>query len=378
MLTRIERTWSWLTESYVVFVALGLLVGLAIAPAATQVTGGADGTVAVVHVDGTIDGAQAAQYAAMMEQARNEADAVVVVGNSGGGSAAGSEGMYMQTKRTAEEMPVIASVEAGALSGAYYTILPSDEIYVKPSSSVGSVGVVAAVPQAVEPNDFFGTTGPHKLTGTTERQFFHDLATLQNAFVGTVFLHRGDELELSEPEVASASIHVGAEAVDNGYADEVGTQQDAIAAAAAAAGLERPEVNVLRPDDADATFMLESTYLASDAENKEYEPPKTLIPDGDRTGVPNFLMVPAEAFAGGDGPDLLTGAEAEVFDEAIQNNETVDEEDFDGVADTGTNWDGGDDEDGPDDENGTDDGEADATADGVDPHDGVELLAGVS
>jgi protease-4 len=43
--------------------------------------------------------------------------------------------------------PVITSVRSIAASGGYYTVLPSDEIYVTPGSLVGSVGVRALVPQ---------------------------------------------------------------------------------------------------------------------------------------------------------------------------------------------------------------------------------------
>ncbi|MFC7135516.1 S49 family peptidase [Halobaculum litoreum] len=75
--------------------------------------------------------------------------------------------MYLQAKRTAAAKPLVASVDATAASGAYYTIAPADAVYVKPASVVGSVGVLATLPQELEPNDVVGTTGPNKLSGAT-------------------------------------------------------------------------------------------------------------------------------------------------------------------------------------------------------------------
>jgi len=328
MASRFRSALRWAVDSYVLFVVIGLVIGLAIAPAALQTGASNDGTVAVVHVDGSIDGAQAAQYSAMMSQARSEADAVVIVANSGGGSAAASEEMYMQTKRTADEMPVVASVDAGALSGAYFTIAPADDIYVKPTSLVGSVGVLSPVPPDLEPNNLIGTTGPEKLA-SNERRFFHDLETAQAAFVGAVVSQREDRLALPRDELASGTTFVGSTGVRKGLADEVGGRQKAIRAAAEAAGIDRPEVRVLRPDGATVTFALRSTYLASSAENKRMDPPGTFVGTDARSGPPNFLMLPPSAVADAGTP--VVG----VRDGSARPVAGIDGAELDGAGETG-------------------------------------------
>ncbi|MFB6156372.1 MAG: S49 family peptidase [Haloferacaceae archaeon] len=276
-------------RSYVLFVALGLVIGLTLAPVAWQATD-SDGTVAVVPVAGAIDGPTADAYQSMMRQARQDSDvkAVVLVANSGGGSASASEEMYLQTKRTAKRMPVVTSIDAAALSGAYYTVAPSDRIYAKPSSLVGSVGVLANAPSDVEPNNIIATTGPNKLTGSDAREFYGILESLGNAFYNAVETSRGDRLKLSRTELAQGRFWAGSQAVQNGMADEIGGQQAAIAYAAEQAGLEDYDVKRLRPDG-QARFLSRSNYLASEVPNKTMVGPSYLL--GDESETPSFLMV---------------------------------------------------------------------------------------
>ncbi|QGX96089.1 S49 family peptidase [Haloplanus rallus] len=291
MANRTRALLSRIARSYVLFVAVGVVVGLALAPVAWNATS-SEGTVAVVPVAGTIDGSTSASVTAMLQQARNDPDvkAVVLLVNSGGGGAAASEELYLQTKRTAAEMPLVTSVDAAAASGAYYTIAPSDRIYTKPASTVGSVGVLATAPQPLEPTDLVATTGPNKLTGGDEREFNYILESLGNAFIGAVFEQRGDRLELTRTEVEQARIYSGTQAVRNGLADSIGGRQAAVEHAADEAGLDNYDVRVMRPDGT-ARFLSRSNYLASTAPDKEMVSAEYLY--GEDPGGPVFLMVPA-------------------------------------------------------------------------------------
>lgn len=297
MVSRIRSALAWAVDTYVLFVVLGILLGAAFAPMAMDATTGPDGTVAVVPIQGTIDGQQAAQYQAMMAEAQAEADAVVIVANSGGGSATASESMYMQTVRTNASIPVVASVDGVAASGAYYAIAPAEDIYVKPASFIGSVGVVATVPPEVEPNNVIGATGPNKLEAFGERRFFNSLETSRNAFVGSVMEQRGDRIQLTENEVAMATVFGGSHAVENGMADAIGDRRTAIRAAAERAGLSQPEITVITPADVaggqdagwTATYALEATYHAGTADERRFEPIRTA--DTPRQGsFPTLLM----------------------------------------------------------------------------------------
>jgi protease-4 len=289
------------SRSYVVFVVIGLVIGLTLAPIAFQAAE-SDGTVAVVPLAGTIDGGTAANVGATLERARSDPDidAVVIVANSGGGGAATSEELYLQTKRTAEEMPVVTSVQASALSGAYYTVAPSDRIYAKPASLVGSVGVLANAPVDQEPNDIVATTGPNKLSGGSEREFYYILESLGNAFYNAVESQRDGRLKLSRTELAQARIYSGAQAVENGMADEIGGQQAAIADAAERAGLDDYDVEVLRPGGT-AQFLSRGNYLGADVPNKTMVGPDYVIDD--EGSSPTFLMLPASYVVESDAGD---------------------------------------------------------------------------
>ena len=73
--------------------------------------------------------------------------AVVLVINSPGGSAADSEELFLDVLNTRQSKPVVASVDLLAASGAYYMAAAANEIYAKPTSFVGSIGVIAALRQ---------------------------------------------------------------------------------------------------------------------------------------------------------------------------------------------------------------------------------------
>jgi protease-4 len=291
MATRIRALVRRVARSYVLFVVLGVVIGLAVAPVVVD-RSTSDGTVAVVQVSGAINGESAAAVSSTLQQARQSGDvkAVVLVTNSGGGGAAASEELYLQTKRTAQEMPVVASVDAAAASGAYYAIAPSDRIYAKPASTVGSVGVLATAPQTLEPNDITATTGPNKLTGGDEREFDYILESLGNAFVGAVFEQRGEELELSRSDLEQARLYSGTQAVQNGLADSIGGRQAAIEHAADEADLDNYDVQVLRPE-APALFLSRSNFVASTAPNKSMISADYFY--GDQPSGPTFLMLPA-------------------------------------------------------------------------------------
>ncbi|MGM0590876.1 MAG: S49 family peptidase [Halobacteriota archaeon] len=291
MARSIRAVLSRLAHSYVLFVVLGVVVGLALVPVAWEVASEPEGTVAVVHVEGTIDGVSTTAVTDQLRELREDpdVDAVVIVSNSGGGAATSSEELYLSVKRTAAEKPVVASVGATAASGAYYTIAPSDYIFAKPSSIVGSVGVRSTVPQDVEPNDAFATTGPDKLTGADEREFYAILESLRLAFLNAVYEQRGDTLRLSRAELSEAKIYSGSQAVENGLADELGDREAAVAHAAALAGVERYDTVELRANETPPTFVSRSNYLASDAPEKRLIGTDYLT--GDPTSTPTFLML---------------------------------------------------------------------------------------
>lgn len=284
----------WLTRSYIVMIVLGIIVGLQVAPVVVDI--GADpvqGTVAVVPLAGGIGGGNAASVAARLKQARNDPsiDAVVLRVNSGGGGAASSEEIYLEVAKTAEQMPVVTSVGSISGSGAYYGSVSSDYMFVKPASLVGNIGVVFTLPTDIDPIDGIIATGPNKLTGADRRGWYYKTESIKRAFVSAVMEQRGDALELSRNEVQSGELWTGAEAVENGIADEIGGLDAAITKAAEMADLQRWNSRVLSYDDTVA-FLTQSAYLSANVEDKELVSPATFVVPPQDAAAPNILMVP--------------------------------------------------------------------------------------
>ncbi|MFV2001771.1 MAG: S49 family peptidase [Paracoccaceae bacterium] len=110
--------------------------------------------VAVVRLNGVIAAAgragamNDAGLAPMLERAfkRSKPVAVALAINSPGGSPVQSSLIAARIRRLADEknVPVFAFVEDVAASGGYWLASAADEIWVDPSSIVGSIGVISA------------------------------------------------------------------------------------------------------------------------------------------------------------------------------------------------------------------------------------------
>jgi protease-4 len=229
---------STTTVLYVVVVVVAVLVATVLAPIVWSAASGSDdsdrSSVAVVTFRGGVNDQTANAISEDLREARNNdsVEAVVLRIDSPGGGVAASEELYYAVNRTAQEMPVVAYVEGSAASGGYYTIAPADSIVVKPSSQVGSIGVVVQAPmssleQADEQSEVYIRSGPDKAQ-IDKDNFLEEMESLQNAFGNTVMYHRGDEFEVDRETVLSGKAWLGTEAVENGFADRVGSLETAI------------------------------------------------------------------------------------------------------------------------------------------------------
>jgi len=317
----LRRVVGVLARSYVVMLVLGIVLGLQVAPAVSDLGQQPDGgTVAVVPIAGGIDGANAASVTARLQQARQDPsiDAVVLRVNSPGGGASSSESMYLQVKRTAEEMPVVTSVDTIAASGAYYyAAAPSEDIFVKPASIVGSVGVIAIFPQAIPPIDQVVATGPDKVGVSEPRDQLYRARSLQQAFVSAVVTNRGDRLEISRERLEYAKVYGGGKAVSLGMADEIGGLSSAVRRAANEADLDDYRVRVL-DYDSEVTFLTRSNYVAANVTEKELVSPKAFVGNPDELAVSNFVMLPSTVVRA-----ALRDANATATTTEVIANETV-------------------------------------------------------
>lgn len=289
----VRRALGALTQSYILLIIVGILIGFQVAPYVISVTSDdpAQPRVAVISLSGSIDGETASQVVNQIERARADprVQAMVLRVNSPGGGASASEQLYLTVKRAAEDMPVVVSVTSFAASGAYYASLPADYIYTKPSSLVGSVGVVFVAPADIAPIERVVVTGPSKLSGGDLESWYYKIDSAKQAFVGAVMAQRGDELSISREEIATAQLFSGAQSVQMGITDEIGGLQTAIEDAADRADLDSYQVTTHQVEG--ATFVTRAAYTASPLAEKRLLSPAYLVGNGTGATGPHILLL---------------------------------------------------------------------------------------
>jgi protease-4 len=175
---------------------------------------------------------------------------VVVINSPGGGASAGHD-IYYQMRKLREAKPVVASMDTLAASAAYQIGVGANEIYAKPASLIGNVGVIMGQPSPETLSERFTTTGPFKATGGSARSWLQMLDLLHADFRDSVVAERSkapNPLTLSPAEVATGEIWIGVEAKKFGLIDELGSRLDAIERAAELANLRNYEVVEVRDE----------------------------------------------------------------------------------------------------------------------------------
>ena len=223
-------------------------------------------TVAIVHVNGPImDGSPAASpfgaaegaYSQPIRQALLDAaeedmvKAVVLRVDSPGGSAIASEVILQAAKIVAEKKPLVVSMGNIAASGGYYVSMAGEKIYADEMTITGSIGVVSGklattkmwdklgiefVPFARGKNaDLFSSDA--EWTDDQEAELKQWMLDAYKTFTGHVTANRGEKLSKSMDELAGGRVYSGAQALELGLVDEIGSLQQAIEYAAGKAGL---------------------------------------------------------------------------------------------------------------------------------------------
>ncbi|GLS85416.1 multidrug transporter [Cypionkella aquatica] len=196
--------------------------------------------VPVIRLAGTIGGGRNALsdagLAAIIEKAfKMKPAAVALVVNSPGGSPVQSSLIAARVRRLAEEksVPVHAFVEDVAASGGYWLACAADQIWVDPSSIVGSIGVIFAsfgfpelmAKQGVErrvvaagtQKSFADPFLPQKPEDVERLKALQ--APIHEAFIAHVKARRGSRL--ADADLFNADIWVGQRSVDLGLTDGV-------------------------------------------------------------------------------------------------------------------------------------------------------------
>ncbi len=101
--------------------------------------------VAKLNISGVITGDDAT-INALQAIGKSKARAVILDIDSPGGTTEGSERLYEEIRRIAANKPVVAVVGAVGASGAYITAIATDRIFVRQTTIIGSIGVLAQYP----------------------------------------------------------------------------------------------------------------------------------------------------------------------------------------------------------------------------------------
>jgi protease IV len=209
--------------------------------------------IAALEVEGTI--ADSKQFVDQLKDYGNRAGvkAVVVRINSPGGGVAASQEMYEAIKKFRSESgkKVVVSMASVAASGGYYIACAADKIFANPGTITGSIGVIAewynygdllrwAKMQSIviKSGTFKDAGSPTRPLTEEERAYFQSLiSNMYDQFISTVASGRKMH-ESQVRKLADGRVYTGQEAKADGLVDELGTYQDAIAAAAKMAGIE--------------------------------------------------------------------------------------------------------------------------------------------
>ena len=227
--------------------------------------------IAVLYAEGTIMQGRSKGLAPLMENMITDYEYVKELGklkddksvkavvfriNSGGGSAFASENIWRAVTELKKEKPVIVSMGSYAASGGYYIACEADYIVAEPTTLTGSIGVIGLVPEGVELHKKLGLTFDGVKTnkhtdmlamsgiGTKIKTFDDDERMIFQNYVSRfydVFLTRcADGRSKTKEEIdaiGQGRVWTGAQALQNGLVDRLGSLDDAIDVAAERAEL---------------------------------------------------------------------------------------------------------------------------------------------
>lgn len=181
--------------------------------------------------------------------------AVVFRINSPGGSAFASEQIYKAIERLKEKKPVVVSMGDYAASGGYYISAPADKIITSPTTLTGSIGVFSIAfnieKTAKKAGFHFDTAKTNDLSdfGNNLREMTAAEKVIMQKNVERIYdifvehCSEGRNIEDAQiRRIAEGRVWSGEQAVRIGLADNLGSINDAISAAAELAELHEYDV----------------------------------------------------------------------------------------------------------------------------------------
>lgn len=216
-----------------------------------------DGVIAVVRIEGLIDTDDVLSIAQHLREIGEDPliEGVLLWVDSPGGSVSAVTQITYEVERLKSAKPIVAFSGGIAASGGYYIMSVCDRIVVRADAEVGSIGVIFVHVDASGYYSQFGfnieviKTGVHKDAGAdwralddVERQLITE--SVFDAFYRFIYtVSRGRNLSRKTVEDhADGFTWYGTEAVEWGFADIVGTFDDAVRELEQLIGLQRAEL----------------------------------------------------------------------------------------------------------------------------------------
>jgi protease-4 len=236
--------------------------------------------VAVIRIQGDLWGDYTAYISQALEQVEKDPSvrAVVLDIVSPGGEVTASEDLYFAVLKLRAKKPVIASVDELAASGAYYVASAADQIYAKAASVVGNIGVISVLPDSDLVDEKLITTGPFKLSGGPPQEQVRRMDMLKQSFLAAVLAQRGDRLRVAPEVLSRGEVYLGLQAQQQGLVDEIGSQGEAVAAAARLARLRNYQVIDRTPKLPDELSLFGSKLMSDSTAETVAASPKQLPP----------------------------------------------------------------------------------------------------
>lgn len=203
---------------------------------------------------GTIGGDSTAR---LLRQARMDdtVKAVVMQVDSPGGSSFASEVIRQEVLELQKAgKPVVVSMGTYAASGGYWISAPADKIFASPSTITGSIGVfgmfmtfedtldyVGISSDGVGSTEMAGLSATRKLDPRFGQIIQRSVESSYHQFISMVGQYR-DMTPQQVDDIAQGRVWIGSKALELGLVDELGTLDDAVAAAGDMAELENYDV----------------------------------------------------------------------------------------------------------------------------------------
>jgi len=182
--------------------------------------------------------------------------AVILRVDSPGGAVAPSQEIYDEVKKATLKKKVVVSMGSVAASGGYYVSAPADRIIANPGTLTGSIGVIMEIPNIEGLMSKIGVktevikSGRHKDIASVFRKMGKEERIILQGVLDDVHeqfilaVSEGRKMPFDEvKKIVDGRIFTGRQALEARLVDELGTLEDAIAAAAKLAGIKGdPEV----------------------------------------------------------------------------------------------------------------------------------------